>query len=83
MRSSRCGSGWRRSTASPDTTALAEVETRNEAVRSLHWLASRERSADPEDGVIVDLEDDPGGLPHDELLQTGGEIVDPLVFPSS
>jgi hypothetical protein len=39
---------------------------------------------DSEDGVIiVDLEDDPGGLAHDDLVQTGGQIVDSFVFSSS
>jgi hypothetical protein len=33
--------------------------------------------------IIVNLEDDPGGLPHDELMSTGGDIVDSLVFSSS
>ena len=54
-----------------------------------HWAIVPEQLMrwfilDSEDGVIiVDLEDDPGGsLPHDELLQTGGEIVDSLVFSS-
>lgn len=54
-----------------------------------HWAIVPEQLMrwfilDSEDGVmIVDLEDDPGGsLPHDELLQTGGEIVDSLVFAS-
>ena len=33
------------------------------------------------DGVlIVNIEDDPGGLPHGELLETGGEIVASLEF---
>lgn len=46
--------------------------------QSLRWFA-----LDSEDGVIiVALADDPGGLPHDELLQTGGGIVDSLVFSS-
>lgn len=47
--------------------------------QSLRWSI-----LDSEDGVlIVAMEDDPGGLPHDELLQTGGEIVDSLVFSSA
>lgn len=38
---------------------------------------------DSADGVIIaDLEDDPGGLSHRELLQTGTEIVESLVFSS-
>ena len=52
-----------------------------------HWAIVPEQSLrwfilDSEDGVvIVNLEDDPGGdLPHDEFLQTGGEIVDSFVF---
>lgn len=54
-----------------------------------HWAIVPEQSTrwsilDSEDGVIiVALEDDPGGLPHDELLETGGEIVDSLVFSSA
>jgi len=53
-----------------------------------HWAIVPDQSMrwsilDSEDGVvIVALEDDPGGLSHDELLQTGGEIVDSLAFPS-
>jgi hypothetical protein len=47
--------------------------------QSLRWFI-----LDSEDEVIIiNLEDDPGGLPHEELLQTGGEIVDSLVFSSS
>jgi hypothetical protein len=34
-------------------------------------------------GHLVALADDPGDFPHDEFLQTGGEIVDSLVFSSS
>ena len=46
--------------------------------QSLRWFI-----LDSEDGVlIVNLEDDPGGLPHDELIQTGGQIVESLAFPS-
>jgi hypothetical protein len=38
---------------------------------------------DSADGVIiVDLEDNPGGLSHRELLHTGTEIVDSMVFSS-
>jgi hypothetical protein len=54
-----------------------------------HWTIVPEQSLrwfilDSEDGVIiVALADDPGGLPHDELLQTGGDIVDSLEFSSS
>jgi hypothetical protein len=54
-----------------------------------HWAIVPEQSLrwsilDSEDGVIiVALADDPGGLPHDELLQTGGDIVDSLEFSSS
>jgi hypothetical protein len=44
--------------------------------QSLRWFI-----LDSEDGVIiVALADDPGDLPHDELLQSGGQIVDSLVF---
>jgi hypothetical protein len=47
--------------------------------QSMRWFI-----LDSEDGVIiVDLEDDPGGLSHDELLRTGGAIVDSLEFSSS
>jgi hypothetical protein len=36
-----------------------------------------------DDGVLLlDLEDDPGGLPHGALLETGTEIVDSLTFSS-
>jgi hypothetical protein len=46
--------------------------------QSLRWFI-----LDSADGVIiVNLEDDPGGLPHDELMRTGGEIVDSFVFSS-
>ncbi len=51
-----------------------------------HWAIVPEQSLrwsilDSEDGVIiVNLEDDPGGLAHDELLQSGGDIVNSLVF---
>jgi hypothetical protein len=54
-----------------------------------HWAIVPEQSLrwfilDSEDGVIiVNLEDDPGGLPHDELIRTGGEIVESLAFSSS
>jgi hypothetical protein len=38
---------------------------------------------DSKDGVvIVALEDDPGGLPHDDLLASGSQIVDSLVLSS-
>jgi hypothetical protein len=38
---------------------------------------------DSEDGVIiVDIEDNPGGLSRDDLYRTGGEIIDSLVFAS-
>jgi hypothetical protein len=53
-----------------------------------HWAIVPEQSMrwfilDSEDGLmIVDLEDTPGGLPHDELVQTGGQVVDSLAFPS-
>ena len=44
--------------------------------QSLRWSI-----LDSEDGVIiVGLAEDPGDLPHEEFLQTGGEIVDSLVF---
>jgi hypothetical protein len=47
--------------------------------QSLRWFI-----LDSEDGVIiVALADDPGDLPHDELFQTGGEIVDSLAFSPS
>lgn len=47
--------------------------------QSMRWFI-----LDSEDGVIiVDLEDDPGGLAQDELIRTGGEIVDSLVFSTS
>jgi hypothetical protein len=51
-----------------------------------HWAIVPEQSLrwsilDSEDGVIiVNLEDDPGGLAHDELLRSGGDIVNSLVF---
>jgi hypothetical protein len=45
--------------------------------QSLRWSI-----LDSESGVIiVALADDPGDLPHDELLQTGGEIVDSVLIP--
>jgi len=47
--------------------------------QSLRWFI-----LDSEDGVlIVNLEDDPGGLPHDELVETGGQIVDSLTISTS
>ena len=43
---------------------------------SMRWYV-----LDSPDGVIVvDIEDGPGGVSHDELLQTGGEIVQSLSF---
>jgi hypothetical protein len=46
--------------------------------QSMRWYI-----LDSDDGVlIIDLEDDPGGLRHDELIQTGGRIVESLAFPS-
>jgi hypothetical protein len=45
------------------------------------WL--RWHILDTGDGVlIVNIEDDPGGLPHDVLLENGNEIVDSLRFSS-
>jgi hypothetical protein len=44
--------------------------------QSLRWFV-----LGSEDGtIIVSIEDDPGGLPHDELLERAGEIVDSFVF---
>ena len=38
---------------------------------------------DSGDGVlIVEIEDGPSGLSRDDLLRSGGEIVDSLVFSS-
>jgi hypothetical protein len=46
--------------------------------QSLRWFI-----LDAEDAVIiVALADDPGDLPLDELLQSGGDIVESLVFSS-
>ena len=43
---------------------------------SMRWYV-----LDSPDGVIVvDVEDGPGGVSHDELFQTGGEIVQSLSF---
>jgi hypothetical protein len=43
---------------------------------SMRWFV-----LDSEDGVIiVDIEDGPDGLAHDELLRTGSEMVGSLVF---
>ena len=54
-----------------------------------HWTigygtgAMRWFILDSDDGVIiVNIEDDPGGLSHDELLRTGSRIVDSLAFSS-
>jgi len=44
-------------------------------------MSSRWYILDSRDGVvIVDIEDGPGGASHDELMKTGGEIVDSLAF---
>ena len=44
--------------------------------QSMRWYI-----LESDDGVIViDLDDSPDGLSHDELLRTGGEIVDSLAF---
>jgi hypothetical protein len=54
-----------------------------------HWAIVPEQSLrwfilDSEDGVIiVNLEDDPGGLSHEELMRAGGEIVESFAFSSS
>lgn len=39
---------------------------------------------DSDDGVmIVDIEDGPGGLSHDDLVRTGTQIVESFAFSSS
>lgn len=55
-------------------------------VGGYHWGIAPDQSMrwyllETEDGVIiVDVEDNPQGLPRDEMLQTSGAIVDSLVF---
>ena len=45
---------------------------------SMRWYV-----LDSDDGVmIVDIEDGPGGLSHDDLLRTGSAVVDSLAFSS-
>lgn len=53
-----------------------------------HWAIVPDQSMrwyilDSDEGVlIVDIEDGPDGLSHDELLQTGTEIVESFAFSS-
>lgn len=81
---------WKRTCVfSQDLPAVPLLFNGSVPLGGYHWAIVPEQSLrwfilDSEDGVvIVNLEDDPGGnLPHDELLQTGGEIVDSFVFSS-
>jgi hypothetical protein len=82
---------WKRTCVfSEDLPAVPLIFNGSAPLGGYHWAIVPKQSLrwfilDSEDGVvIVNLEDDPGGnLPHDELLQTGGEIVDSMVFSSS
>ena len=81
---------WKRTCFfSEDLPAVPLVFNGSAPLGGYHWAIVPEQSLrwfilDSEDGVfIVNLEDDPGGVPHDELLQTGGEIVGSMVFSAT
>lgn len=78
---------WKRTCVfSEDLPAVPLIFNGSAPLGGYHWAIVPEQSMrwhilDAEDEVIiVNLEDDPGGLPHEELLRTGGGIVDSLVF---
>ncbi len=81
---------WKRTCFfSEDLPAVPLIFNGSAPLGGYYWAIVPEQSLrwfilDSEDGVvIVNLEDDPGGnLPHDEFLQTGGDIVDSFVFSS-
>ncbi len=81
---------WKRTCVfSEDLPAVPLIFNGAAPLGGYHWAIVPEQSMrwfilDSEDGVtIVNLEDDPGGLPHNELVQSGGQIVDSLAFPST
>jgi hypothetical protein len=78
---------WKRTCVfSEDLPAVPLLFNGSAPLGGYHWSIVPEQSLrwyilDSEDEVIiVNLEDDPGGLPHNELMQAGGQIVDSLVF---
>ena len=82
---------WKRTCFfSEDLPAVPLIFNGSAPFGGYHWAIVPEQSLrwfilDSEDGVvIINLEDDPGGnLPHDEFLQTAGEIVETFAFSSS
>ena len=74
---------------SEDLPAVPLVFNGSAPLGGYHWAIVPDQSLrwfvlDSENGIIiVNVEDDPGGLSHDDLLRTGGQIVDSLTFSSA
>ena len=77
---------WSRTCIWSEPMPVVPLIFRGTAIGGYHWAISPDMSMrwyvlDSANGVIiVDIEDGPGGLSHDDLLGTGTEIVDSLAF---